>query len=132
MTTLHSRLSDLAESFASEVLAAVRGAPLKDLIGSASQEGRGRTPARTAAPAPSPKARRSSGRLARRSQADIIGALDRVLALVKKHRAGLRAEQIRQQLGMQPKEMPRVLKEGIASKKLTSKGQKRSTTYFAK
>jgi hypothetical protein len=33
---------------------------------------------------------------------------------------------------MQSKEMPRILKEGIAKKKLSTKGQKRATTYFAK
>ena len=33
---------------------------------------------------------------------------------------------------MLAKEMPRILKEGLATKKLTSKGQKRATTYFAK
>ena len=29
------------------------------------------------------------------------------------------------------KELPRILKEGLSSKKLKSKGQKRPTTYFA-
>jgi hypothetical protein len=33
---------------------------------------------------------------------------------------------------MLAKEMPRILKEGLSTKKLTSKGQKRATTYFAK
>jgi hypothetical protein len=51
---------------------------------------------------------------------------------VKKHGDGLRAEQIRSELGMQAKELPRVLKEGLASKKLRSKGQKRATTYYAR
>ena len=46
--------------------------------------------------------------------------------------SGLRAEQIRAQLGLQAKEMPRVLREGVASKKLKSKGQKRSTTYYVR
>jgi hypothetical protein len=32
---------------------------------------------------------------------------------------------------MQAKEMPRVLSEGLAKKKLKKKGQKRATTYFA-
>jgi hypothetical protein len=44
----------------------------------------------------------------------------------------MRAEEIRSMLGMQAREMPRILKEGLAKKKLTSKGQKRATTYFAK
>jgi hypothetical protein len=50
---------------------------------------------------------------------------------VKKHKEGLRAEQIREELGLQAKELPRVLKEGLSSRKLKSKGQKRATTYFA-
>jgi hypothetical protein len=32
---------------------------------------------------------------------------------------------------MESKEMPRILKEGLAKKKLKSKGQKRATTYSA-
>jgi predicted HTH transcriptional regulator len=72
-----------------------------------------------------------TGRLKRRSADDIAKALDRVVALVKKHKAGLRAEEIREQLKMQSKEMPRVLKDGLAKKKLKSKGQKRATTYMA-
>ncbi len=54
------------------------------------------------------------------------------MALLKKNKEGLRAEEIRSSLGMLAKEMPRILKEGLATKKLTSKGQKRATTYFAK
>ena len=54
-----------------------------------------------------------------------------MLALVKGKKDGLRAEQIRATLKMQSKEMPRVLKEGLAKKKLKTKGQKRATTYFA-
>jgi hypothetical protein len=54
-----------------------------------------------------------------------------VVSLVRSHKEGLRAEQIRSELGMQAKEMPRVLKEGLVKRKLRSKGQKRATTYFA-
>ena len=57
--------------------------------------------------------------------------LDGVVALVKKHKEGLRAEQIRSELALVAKEMPRVLKEGLSSRRLKSKGQKRATTYFA-
>jgi len=74
----------------------------------------------------------ASGRLPRRSAEDIVEILDSVVALVKRHAEGLRAEQIRSELGMQAKELPRVLKEGLASRKLRSKGQKRATTYYAR
>jgi len=71
------------------------------------------------------------GRLPRRSPAEIAKALAKVVALVKSDTGGLRAEQIRERLGMTPNEMPRVLKEGLAKKVLKSKGAKRSTTYTA-
>ncbi|MGO9000315.1 MAG: hypothetical protein ACLQVI_43875 [Polyangiaceae bacterium] len=73
----------------------------------------------------------SKGRLRRRSPAEIAKALTAVVELVNKNPRGLRAEQIRTQLKMVAKEMPRVLKEGLAKKALKSKGQKRSTTYTA-
>jgi hypothetical protein len=128
---LHSRLSDLAASFASAVLDAVKSASLKDLHTDGSvAEPRGRRGASRAAPARATSAK--PGRLARRSADDIAGALDSVVALVKKHKDGMRAEEIRRELGMQAKEMPRVLKEGLSSRVLRTRGQKRATTYFAK
>jgi len=57
--------------------------------------------------------------------------LDQLVSVLKKNKGGLRAEQIREELGLQAKEMPRVLKEGLSTQKLKSKGQKRATTYFA-
>ena len=67
----------------------------------------------------------------RRSPADIARALDAVVILVRKSKAGLRSEEIRKALKLDVREVPRVLKEGLAKKKLKSKGQKRATTYFA-
>jgi hypothetical protein len=64
-------------------------------------------------------------RLPRRSAEEIAGLLGKIVLLVKTHKDGMRAEEIRKRLGMQTKEMPRILKEGIATKKLTSKGRKR-------
>jgi hypothetical protein len=55
-----------------------------------------------------------------------------VVSLVKRNKAGLRAEQIHNELGLQAKEMPRILREGLEEKALKSKGQKRATTYSAR
>jgi hypothetical protein len=121
-------LDALADSFASEILRIIRSASLEDLLGPASGMPRG---ARQKGAGAGPAGSRKTGRLPRRSAADIGRALDQVVALVKKQKAGMRAEQIRVALKMQSKEMPRVLKEGVAKKKLKSKGQKRATTYFA-
>ncbi|MDP8999669.1 MAG: hypothetical protein M3O46_06115 [Myxococcota bacterium] len=133
MSDLQSRLSDLARNFANAVLEALRGAPLQELFASGGREGASsERSARSAAPAATRKERtRSSGRLQRRSPEDIAKALEEVVGLVKKHKDGRRAEQIRTALGMQAKEMPRVLKEGLSTKKLKCKGQKRATVYFA-
>ena len=135
MSTLKSRLDSLASTFATEVVRAIQSASLEELLGEVggSRRGPGRpngSSAVASAPAPRPRATKP-GRLPRRSADDIAEALDKVVALVKKHKQGLRAEQIRSQLRMQAKEMPRVLKEGIAKKALKSRGQKRATTYFA-
>jgi hypothetical protein len=89
-------------------------------------------PERASAPSHARGGRRgSSGRLKRRSAADIEKALEAVVSLVEKRPKGLRAEEIRTQLGMEAKEMPRVLGEGLATQKLHKRGHKRATTYYA-
>jgi hypothetical protein len=157
MTNLRSSLHDIAVSFALGVYNAVRSASLDELRegvdgghlkggggAKGGGEARGRRAAAPAAEGRSAKAAANGtgssagaarggrgGRLHRRSSEEIASALDGVIALVKKNKDGLRAEQIRVQLGLEAKEMPRILKEGIASRKLRARGQKRATTYFA-
>jgi hypothetical protein len=137
-SSLRTNLRSLADSFAGAVLEAIRSASLEELVadGGTGRPGPGRprgaqghTAASTAG-APR-RGRRASGRLARRSPEQIAKALDGIVALVKKHKGGLRAEQIRSELGMQAKEMPRVLSEGLSKKKLKKRGRKRATTYTA-
>ena len=137
MSGLRSQLSALATSFADSVLATIRGASIDDLLSESHsaprQAGRARAEStRSAAKAPrTVPPRAKSGRLARRSPADIARALAAVVAVVKKHPKGLRSEQIRAELKMRPNEMPRVLNEGLAKKALKSRGRKRATTYSA-
>jgi hypothetical protein len=141
MSALRSQLNALAASFAEQVVAAIRGGSLHDLVnsGGAAHAGNGRAPrlARGGGGQPDPlavptKTRGKNGRLPRRSPEEITAMLNKVVLLVKTQKGGMRAEQIRAKLGMEPKEMPRILKEGVSTKKLTTKGQKRATTYFAK
>src|SRR5258707_382415 len=97
MSTLRTSLHNLASAFASSVLAAVRGASLGELVGQAgggARRGPGRPRTMPSTGAKPARARRS-GRLKRRSPEEISKALDDVVALVKKNKAGLRAEQIR-------------------------------------
>jgi hypothetical protein len=78
-----------------------------------------------------PHGRPKPGRLRRRSPEEIAKAVDLVAKLVKSHPKGLRSEEIRKKLGLDVREVPRILREGVAAKRLRSKGQKRATTYFA-
>ena len=147
--SLHSSLNDLAHKFASDVLDAIRSASLADLH---AESGAGRAPRapgrpRSATtkttskasratlalkpikPAARPNALDKSVRLPRRSPQDIVKTLDQVVALVKMSKNGLRSEEIRKALSLDVREVPRVLKQGLSSKKLKAKGQKRATQY---
>jgi hypothetical protein len=152
MSTLRHRLNDLASTFASSVLEAIRSASLEELLAESStphRRGPGR-PARAldggthgmgmgapvhaahaAHPAHGGRAR-ATGRLARRTSDDIEQVIGRIVGLLKQHPKGLRAEEIRSKLGLLSKEMPRPLKEALDGGRLGKSGQKRATTYFAK
>jgi hypothetical protein len=133
---LHSRISVLASSFVDSVLDAVKSSSLQEILdgGSALRAGpRAPVPSRAAL---APRAARvpatRGGRLPRRSAEDIAKTLEVVVSLLGSRKNGLRAEQIRSELSMQAKELPRILKEGLGRKKIRAVGQKRATTYFAK
>jgi hypothetical protein len=145
-TSLRQKLDELASTFATGVLHAIRSASLDDLRAE-SGVGRGaasRSPARPGSagarlpPGWSHSTRNTGGgrthggRLARRSLADIATVVNRIAELLKGSAQGLRAEQIRQKLGLRANEMPRPLKEGLSSGRLGKAGQKRATTYFLK
>jgi len=128
-TSLRSRLDDLASSFASEVLVAIRASSLEELLGATPGHSR-RSPA--AATRISRAAGGRASRLARRSATDISNVVGRIAVLLGQHPKGLRAEQIRRELGLLAKEMPRPLKEALGTGRLGKSGQKRATTYFLK
>jgi hypothetical protein len=156
---LRSSIHQMAADFASAVLKAIRGASLEDILtesqasGShvaavAPRRGPGRprrnlppashagAPAAAAAPKAAAKAERPAragrnGRLGRRSPADIAGVVKRIVELLESHPAGLRAEQIRQTLHLQAKELPRPIADALSGHKINKVGEKRATTYFA-
>lgn len=127
MSSLRSAIEALASAFASDVLAALKSASFEEV---ASLGGARRGPGR-----PVGSGRRlgggGGGKRRRRSMKDIVSALDDVVRIVSGTSKGLRAEEIREKLGLQSKELPRVLKEGLSTKRLSKKGEKRATTYFA-
>jgi hypothetical protein len=128
MPTLRAHLNDLANQFAAGVLLAIRSASIDDLLGETGRERRSahRGPGRAPAPA-----KTRGGRLARRSPEDIAKTLGGIVSLLKTKKAGLRSEQIRHTLKLDRRELPRVLKMGLAKKAIRAKGQKRATVYSA-
>jgi hypothetical protein len=138
-TSLRGRLGELAASFATSVLDAVRGASLDDLLSEASSSrarsggpARGRISVAEEVGAAGPAVRRRRGRLARRSATQIANVVERIVALLRQSPRGLRAEQIRDKLGLQSKELPRPLKEALDAGRIAKSGQRRATTYFVK
>jgi len=150
--TLKNRISALAEEFSAGVLAAIRSASLEEIL---SEGGRSRSPASQAsrvsrvsnashAPAASAVAAepakrgpgrprgRKSGRLARRSPEQIAQVVEAVVGALKKNKAGMRSEQLQKLLNLDKKEISGPLNEALEGKKITKKGQRRATTYFAR
>jgi len=138
--SLQSQLNQLASSFTLAVIEAIREVSLEELVAvtgglkgmarppaATRPSGRGRAPRREAGPSRRPARRR----LKRRSRDDIQRALGEIVSLVENRPRGLRAEQIRSELGMEAKEMPRILGEGLATRRLRKRGHKRATTYYA-
>lgn len=121
MSKLQSTIESLASDFATNVLAALRTASLADIEGITSGGGRGGVARKPAA--------KVGGRLQRRSAGDLASMVEQIAIVLAKETAGLRAEQIRSALGVEAKELPRPLKEGLASGRFAKSGQKRATVY---
>ena len=107
--SLRSQLDALAKDFAQQVVAAIQGASLHELVAGADRPspgtGRKVRPAAGGGGQPetsaTPVRRGKPGRLPRRSAQDIQAGLDKIVALLRKHKEGLRAEVIRSNLGLQ-------------------------------
>ena len=159
MPNLKDQIQGLAADFAASVVKAFHGASFADIAalttapssGSSSPKSapkakrkRGRpatkpAPAvkalpaapKPATPAPAKKAAGGKAPKMRRGPEEIAKIIGRIADLVSKSDKGMNAEGIGKALGLKPNEMRRPLDEGLAAKKLTKKGVKRATVYFA-
>jgi hypothetical protein len=77
-----------------------------------------------------PRAGRPRGGRGAKRTADDLAALSSQLASFVKTHPGLRIEQINKELGTATKELALPIRKLLADNVITSKGQKRSTTYF--
>ena len=126
-TSVDPDLLARVETFAAEIVAAVR-ASVMDIVqeaidGAGFERGNGR------------RARASSVRSPVRAKGakrdpQMLQALTEKLGAFIKNNPGLRIEQIAKQLGTPSKELVLPVKKLIATKQISTKGQKRSTKYF--
>jgi hypothetical protein len=124
-SSLRSRLGDLATAFAASIVDVIRGSSVEELFEQSGSEKRGSSGAAVVS-------RRRAGRLPRRTGQDIEAVIEQIIELLRQNPKGMRAEEIRSSLGLEPKEMPRPLKEGLEAGRFTKSGQKRATTYLLK
>ena len=131
MSALKEVISAATEEFATAIIAAIRGASFDEIAETsedapASSGGGGyRVRGKTASKAS------GKGKRIRRSQDDIQGVVDKIVAFVKKHKDGVSAEAIREELGVERKELPRPIAEALGQKLISKRGHKRATMYFA-
>lgn len=118
MSTLQSAIEKLVQTFVGQVRELAADAVIAGLKNTAQFHTRaGQSVAR---PAPG----------AKRSPAELEHLTKTFLAFVKKH-PGLRIEQINKQLGTKTKDLALPIRKAVADGALKTKGEKRSTTYYA-
>jgi hypothetical protein len=143
---LRSEIQAIAETFVRGVFEAILASPVDELgsarlpSGGAStrREARGSQRAQrplggraaaVGAPSRAPSGRGKPGRRPRELDA---GALERVVSTLRANPGGLRSEQLRSVTGIPKPELVRVLKHALAARKITKRGEKRTTTYFVR
>src|SRR4051794_10795325 len=122
MSNLRNTIEGLASQFAASVLGALRSASIDELVDVAGSSGAVRRgPGRPRSSdrdrdgaSAAPRHRGRGGRLGRRTAGDITRMIESIVGVLSKASSGLRAEQIRQTLGVEAKELPRPLAEAIS------------------
>jgi hypothetical protein len=146
MATVHDEIRSYVESFTAELTALVREAAFEAVRGSLggaapTPAARTRTPVAGARRAAEPKpAAKPVTRPARRAAAEerpkgekrdprLLAALvERLWAYIQAN-PGQRIEQINRALGMPTKDLALPIKKLLAANRITSRGEKRATTY---
>jgi hypothetical protein len=130
---LRANLAAAAEAFAAELVASLRNMPLDELL---ETMGEGAAKASTSSrPSPkraAPAATSAPAARGRRAPEDLERITDLIVKLLRGHPKGMRTEEIRAALGLRREDVVRPIATALEAKKITKKGQKRATTYFAK
>jgi len=132
---LQVALRHLAETFAEQVLNAVRASSLEEIRNNtgATSERRGPGRPRKAEAAPPPA--RSTGKRGRPAKSNGEGtdvSVDRIVYLVRKSPKGLRSEELRARLNLEKIAFRQAAAKAVAANLIRKTGEKRSTTFFPK
>jgi hypothetical protein len=117
-----AQISELAQRAAINTLESAFGA-------GNSRGGSAAAVVRIAPAATAPVGRPRGGRGAKRTAEDLEALSNQVAAFVKGH-PGMRIEQINKELGTMTKELALPIRKLLADSVITSKGEKRATTYY--
>jgi hypothetical protein len=113
-----------------EAFASLSGLSLDEL--SAIMNGNGRKGGRTKKVASGGRKASKGGKRVRRSAEDLATGTLQVARVVKGGgKNGISAEDIRKELDIERKELPRLIAEALKQRLITKRGQKRATMYFA-
>jgi hypothetical protein len=114
---LRSTIEELTRDLATKLIQAIRRASLDELS--------------------SPRGKPAKAKRHRRSPAELERLANHLVALVKKHPNGIRAEDLKRAFGVKPgnvgaKVFTRPLATALQSKKIIKRGARRNTTYHAR
>jgi hypothetical protein len=128
MGTLKTTLHGLAEKFADELLRALRGASLDEILatGDGAQPRRGRLAAASLGSTPSARAPAAAATRGR----DAI-TVETIVGILRKNPKGMRSEHLRKALGAKRGTWRYQMQKAIIEKRVRMHGTKNSAVYFA-
>jgi hypothetical protein len=133
MSDFQNEMNRTVQGFVAQITELARRAALDTLesaFGGRGGRGAANGAAAVAVAAVGRLGRPRGGRSGKRSPADLEALSDRFGAFVKAN-PGLRIEQINKELGTTTKDLALPIRKLISEGAISTKGQKRSTTYFA-
>jgi hypothetical protein len=131
MSDFQNEMNRTVQGFVAQITELARRAAL-DTLESAfgGRGGRGSSNGAAAVAMPGRASKPRGGRSGKRTPAD-LGVLSEKFGSFVKANPGLRIEQINKQLGTTTKDLALPIRKLISEGAISTKGQKRSTTYFA-
>lgn len=123
MANLQNTIQSLAQNFASELVSALRSMSLEEILGAT------KTAVSSATSTPKKRGRPAGSK--NKGPKSTLSA-DAIVAELKKHKGGLRAEHLRKALGASKNTFNYHASKALQAKAIRKTGKKRATTYFVR